>query len=301
MAIIFCGCAAGPGKTLIVYRVIDVRAEIAGYELRFRVRYTDLKPGKESWHDGRIIVDFKDSAGNKLKPGPQHPNFRGSSKGWETRSIEFAAPQGATKLEIMPALFAVAGGQLDLDDIVLVPITDAKKIAAMKRAVLPWATEAVTGNVQAPAPEKMPKSLRVVGNQLQTADGNAVWLQGLAIPSLEWSAKGENILKSVEVAIDQWKANVIRLPVKETYWFGWEGQKDEGESYRKTISDAVNLTAGAGPTWSSTCTNSVRRPPIMRDSGRTSPGITGTIRPSSSSCSTSLTISRGRSGATAGA
>ncbi len=102
--------AAGPGKTLIVYRVIDVRAEIAGYELRFRVRYTDLKPGKESWHDGRIIVDFKDSAGNKLKPGPQHPNFRGSSKGWETRSIEFAAPQGATKLEIMPALFAVAGG-----------------------------------------------------------------------------------------------------------------------------------------------------------------------------------------------
>src|SRR4051794_35017287 len=52
-----------PGQILTVFRAIDVRAGDQAYELSFRVRTNGLKRGKENWHDGRIILDFKDAAG----------------------------------------------------------------------------------------------------------------------------------------------------------------------------------------------------------------------------------------------
>jgi hypothetical protein len=73
-------------------------------------------------------------------------------------------------------------------------------------------------------------------------------LQGLCLPSLEWSAKGEQIEKSVPVAIDEWKANAIRLPVRDDFWFGrgpYQG-KDGGAAYRKIVDAAVEATANRG-------------------------------------------------------
>ena len=84
----------------------------------------------------------------------------------------------------------------------------------------------------------------MVGNQLQTADGKAVWLQGVNIPSLEWSLKGENVLRSVSVAIDDWKANVIRLPIRDDHWSGRNpGPKDGGKAYRELVDEAVKAIA----------------------------------------------------------
>ncbi len=89
--------------------------------------------------------------------------------------------------------------------------------------------------------------LRVAGNRLQTPDGKEAWLQGLCIDSLQWSATGENILQSISVATGQWKANAIRLPVKDNFWFGKsEFQKDGGEAYRKLIDAAIETTATRG-------------------------------------------------------
>jgi aryl-phospho-beta-D-glucosidase BglC (GH1 family) len=65
------------------------------------------------------------------------------------------------------------------------------------------------------------------------------------VDSLEWSAKGERILDSLPVAIDQWHANVIRLPVKHDFWFGAK-QNDGGEAYRKLIDEAVAATSSRG-------------------------------------------------------
>ena len=49
------------------------------------------------------------------------------------------------------------------------------------------------------------------------------------------------------MAIDQWKANVIRLPVKDNFWFGhgpWQKPGDGGMAYRKIV-DAVIADAAA--------------------------------------------------------
>jgi hypothetical protein len=150
----------------------------------------------------------------------------------------------------MPALFQVAGGQLDFDDFSLTAITDEAKVAAMWEKLPPtgpWHTPEAVANVPAPAAEKMPAPLHVVGNRLQTPDGKEVWLQGLAVPSLEWSAKGEHVLESIAVGIEQWHANVIRLPVHDDFYFGYgKGQSDKGAGYRALIADAVNTAAARG-------------------------------------------------------
>jgi aryl-phospho-beta-D-glucosidase BglC (GH1 family) len=87
----------------------------------------------------------------------------------------------------------------------------------------------------------------VAGNELKIADGRSVWLQGLAIPSMEWSAGGENILRSIETGITDWKANCIRLPVREHFWAGHGPyQNDGGMKYRQLVEDAINLAAGHG-------------------------------------------------------
>lgn len=92
-----------------------------------------------------------------------------------------------------------------------------------------------------------PAELRVSGNQIQTVSGRNVWLQGLNVASLEWSAGGEHVLRSIGVGINEWNANVIRLPVKESFWFGREkGQTDGGEKYRALVDSAVEAAAGRG-------------------------------------------------------
>lgn len=232
---------AKPNQMLTVYRVFDVKPTDRGFELRFRVRHNELKRGSEVWHDGRVIVDFKDAAGKKLKGGPSHPNFKGTSDGWSERVVQFRVPPGAKKLEIMPALFMVAGGTLDLDDFRLTRITDDAVLDKLGKP----AEEAPPVQVRGPLP--LPPALHVVGNELQTDDGKVVWLQGVNVPSLEWSNGGENVLRSIVEATENWKANAIRLPVSDDRWFGRDsGQKDGGAAYRKLVSDAVEAAATRG-------------------------------------------------------
>ncbi len=86
------------------------------------------------------------------------------------------------------------------------------------------------------------QGLRVVGNQLRDSSGNVVRLQGVNVPSLDWSPTGENVMQSIDVAIDDWKANVIRIPLTQDLWFGYEKGKraaDQGEAYRKIVDNIV--------------------------------------------------------------
>jgi hypothetical protein len=88
--------------------------------------------------------------------------------------------------------------------------------------------------------------LKVQGNQIVTQDGKPVWLQGLSVDSMQWGM-GEHILFSIHTAIDDWHANVIRLAVRDDFWFG-KGpyQKGNPDSYRKLVDEAVQLCAGKG-------------------------------------------------------
>jgi endoglucanase len=244
---------ARPDKMLTVYRVLPLDNQHKALALRFRVRTHDLKPGKENWHDGRIVIDFKDQANKKINGGPGHPNFKGSSEGWVEKRIAFLVPPGAAKLEIMPAMFRVSNGMMDLDDLTLQavdpqPILETQSLAAARKAEQEQQRAARVKPQVAPVPQdKLPPPLHVSGNQIVRGDGERVWLQGVSIPSMEWSAGGENVLQSVEEAIRNWNANVIRLPVKEDFWAGkGQWQNDGGAFYRQLVEDVINLASAHG-------------------------------------------------------
>jgi endoglucanase len=213
-----------PGDTVTVYRALALPAGELLLELTYRLRYTDIVPGPEGWHDGRIILHFKDRDGKELQPGPDNPPLRGSSDGWVRRSRLLVVPDGAATLEFMPALFSVQAGTVDVDDVVL------RSAHAEPFAIGP-----------------APPELRVDGNQLRTPDGTAVWLQGVNIPSLEWSVEGEHLEQSIEAAIGEWHSNVIRLPVSCAFWFGGgPGQEGDGTSYRQRVADVVAACTARG-------------------------------------------------------
>ena len=234
--------SARPGQMVLVYRRADLPSPAPfGLEIRLRVRFTEIKAGKENWHDGRVISHFKSKDGHTLKPEPSVPTFHGSSDGWAERTYFVKVPVGAAYLEIMPCLFEPAGGTLDLAQCLVLPATE-EQLAAARPKIVPSET------VVAAKQDSWPRELHAIGNQLLTPDNKAVWLQGLCVDSLEWSAAGERIQKSIPIAIEQWKANVIRLPVRDDFWFGrgpHQG-KDGGVAYRKVVDAAVESAAARG-------------------------------------------------------
>ncbi len=234
-----------PKQTILLYRAIDLPAGVEALELSWRQRISDLKPGKEPYFDARIMLEFKDEAGKKLSQKPSPSYSRSNTNGWVERRIQFVVPAQALTLEFMPALFQVQRGTFDLDDFVLKPIEAAPLLAEAKAAA--ESERLATVVPEAPQRAKWPQELHVVGNQILNSDGKPVWLQGVNVVSLEWSAGGERVLKSALVAVDDWKANAIRLPVKEEYWFGrTSAQKDGGASYRLLVDQLITLVANRG-------------------------------------------------------
>ncbi len=88
-----------------------------------------------------------------------------------------------------------------------------------------------------------PLPLKVAGNQLLTSDGHPIRLRGVNCAGLEWSGNGDgHILKTVEVAVKEWHANLIRLPLSQDRWFGkGPEQKDGGAGYRALVGQLVDL------------------------------------------------------------
>ena len=93
-----------------------------------------------------------------------------------------------------------------------------------------------------------PSPLHVDGNRLLTTDGREIWLQGLALPGLEWRNGGAKIRETLAAALGDWRANCIRLPVREDFWFGQDETtaKDGGAAYRALVDELVATTAAAG-------------------------------------------------------
>lgn len=237
--------APEPDKLTTLYREFTIPAGVKALELTWRQRTSNLKPGKAAWYDARIMMNFKDAAGQKMGGSPGAPYTRGNSDGWVQRSAKFLVPEGALTLEFMPALFQVERGTFDLDDISLKPTDEAALIAQAKVAA--EAEKFANVTPEAPNPAKFPQELHVVGNKVLNKDGKEIWLQGVNVVSLEFLVRGDHALRSMLVAIDDWKSNVIRLPVKDDYWFGKDAtQKDGGKAYRELVDAAINIAANRG-------------------------------------------------------
>lgn len=96
--------------------------------------------------------------------------------------------------------------------------------------------------------DQMPLPLHVDGPRILNSRNEPVLLRGVNTPSLEWTNNGEgHILKTVNVAIRDWHANVIRLPLSQDRWFGkGPEQSDEGASYRALVRQVVDACATQG-------------------------------------------------------
>ncbi|EDY17382.1 glycoside hydrolase family 5 [Chthoniobacter flavus Ellin428] len=234
-----------PGKGTMLYRTVDIPTGVEALTLSWRQRITGLKKGKLPWNDARIMMDFLDGAGHKLAQKPSPPYSGKDTKGWEDKSTTFLVPKEAVTLVIMPSLFQVSAGTFDLDDISLKPAEAAPLIAAAKAAA--EAEKKAYLAPETPNTAKWPEELHVEGKQVLNKDGKPVWLQGMNVVSLEFLLRGDHLLKSIEVGIDDWKANIIRLPVKGDYWLGRSPeQTDGGVAYRALVDSAITLAANHG-------------------------------------------------------
>jgi len=107
-----------------------------------------------------------------------------------------------------------------------------RMVAAAVLGVLPSRTHAA------------PPLLRVQGNHLSDANGRPMRWHGVNIASLEWSSRGENVLKSTLEVIQHWNANCIRLPLSQDRWFGRAAdQKDSGSGYRQIVEQVVEAAS----------------------------------------------------------
>jgi endoglucanase len=233
-----------PDKMVSLYRTVDVPVDVKALELSWKQRVTGLKKGKMPWFDARIMMEWHDAGGKKIgTPPPAHTQK--DTNGWVDRSKSFLVPEGAVTLVLMPSLFQVTTGTFDIDDMVLKP-TDPEILYAQQR-VNEEAERMRHVDFEEPKKENWPQPLKVVGNRLHDPSGKEVWLQGVNPGGLETLPHDKQVLKSTVVALDEWKANCLRLPMNEMFWFGRSPmQKDGGKEYRERIDQIITLTANRG-------------------------------------------------------
>jgi len=111
--------------------------------------------------------------------------------------------------------------------------------AAVLLSLLFGGTSTQAMDVNAPLP------LKVVGTNILNSRGETVLLRGVNTASLEWSSDGQGrILQTIGVAIHDWHANVIRLPLSQDRWFGYgPEQTDDGKAYRALVRQLVDFCA----------------------------------------------------------
>jgi hypothetical protein len=97
-------------------------------------------------------------------------------------------------------------------------------------------------------PSGAPLPLKVKGNQILNSENKPVLLRGVNASTLEWTSDGEGHLPdTIRVAIDDWKCNIIRLPLSQDRWFGKAPeQNDACEPYRALVKQAVDLCNSKG-------------------------------------------------------
>jgi hypothetical protein len=93
-------------------------------------------------------------------------------------------------------------------------------------------------------------ALHAAGNQLQDSAGHPVVLRGVDLSGLESYPTGltgdaSQVLRSVDVALNDWHANLLRLTVYPDFWFGHDqgvglgAAADGGAAYRDLVDQII--------------------------------------------------------------
>ena len=112
-----------------------------------------------------------------------------------------------------------------------------------------------------PPPLELPPALHVVGDRIEDADGNRVFLRGVNRSGTEYRCvqatadtspddrffDGPGDADSIAV-MKTWNINAVRVPLNETCWLGINGVLPEssGENYRTAIREYVGLIRAEG-------------------------------------------------------
>jgi len=241
-----------PEQHVQLYHVVDLPTGATAVEVSARYRASDLKKGRFPEDDARIILGFLEAGGKPIAAAAPLI-FADDATSWTTVRERIAVPTGAFHLALMPCLYRVAAGTLDLADVQVTTLNDADSatvIAATASAAdKKLADQTAILDREISLPSKTPE-IKASGNRLVTADGKDVWLQGVNICNLSIRPDEEHkILWSVHVALDDWKANVIRFPVLDSFWFGKGRGKmtdNDQEAYRAIADKAIKIAAGKG-------------------------------------------------------
>jgi hypothetical protein len=233
-----------PGEMILAYRTVDIPAGVQALELSWKQRVTGLKKGEKPWFDARILLEIHDVAGRKIAtPSPAYTQK--DTDGWVEKTRAFVVPPGSMTLVLMPTLFQAAAGTFDIDDVKIVPTEAAPLLAAQEKREAQARARYVPP--EAPDRAKWPSMLKVVGNRVVDAEGNEVLLRGVNAGGLETLPMDEQPVKSVVVAIEDWKANCVRVPIKDEFWYGQSAyQNDGGREYREKIDRIITLAANRG-------------------------------------------------------
>lgn len=239
------------GDLVVLSSDVPIPAGVAGLEYSALFRTKDVKFGASFLCDARTRFDFLDPQGQQIKPAPGDVIFNSHAKDWTQAKRKFLIPEGATQLRIKLCINKAASGTLDVQEVQLSPLPEQEAFD-MAQAPILAAKKKDEDEAELLKILELPpitKELKVCGNKLITQDATPVRLRGVNVCSLEWSAKGENVLRSIKVAVDDWKANAIRLPVNDRLWFG-QGKapatSNDAEAYRRIVDDAVKLAAARG-------------------------------------------------------
>lgn len=112
--------------------------------------------------------------------------------------------------------------------------------------VAPPTVQALVDSSRLPAAGKS-RPLHIEGNRIVGVDGRPVRLRGVNIASLEWTDTGENVARSLAIAIDEWRCNIVRIPLSQDRWFGRSPtQNDGGKAYRAIVDSLVVAAARRG-------------------------------------------------------
>ena len=100
-----------------------------------------------------------------------------------------------------------------------------------------------SARVNSPLPQ-----LHTKGNKILDDKGNKVRLCGVNCACMEWTSNGEgHILNTLKVAIHDWNANIVRIPLSQDRWFGIAPeQHDQGVGYQTLVQQIVDYCASNG-------------------------------------------------------
>jgi hypothetical protein len=90
------------------------------------------------------------------------------------------------------------------------------------------------------------RQLTTIGNKVVLAEDTSVEVRlvGLNVDSLEFSEGGWQMQRTMLEALDNWHANIIRMPVHSKYWFQEDAEKQE--KYRTLVDSLIAMASERG-------------------------------------------------------